>query len=235
MSDDDGISGTIIVSDFDETFSVGLEKNIEEAKKFMAEGNLFIIATGSSYQSYMKKLHGINFNASYIFSNHGALMTKDSKILYENCISKDIANNIYTEIMNKNYKSYFYCSKDVEMFSEVLDNTEKININLYTEEDAINFKKELLEKYGEHIHCYLMYGTMIEIVSKQASKIAAINKILELEHINKNNVYAVGDGYSDVEMIKEYNGYSMKESIPELKDIAIKDVNNVSELIDELL
>ena len=44
----------LIVSDYDETFSEDLKKNIKYANKFIKEGNLFVIATGSSYQSYIE-------------------------------------------------------------------------------------------------------------------------------------------------------------------------------------
>ena len=35
-------------------------------------------------------------------------------------------------------------------------------------------------------------------------------------------------------MVKDYNGYAMKESVKELKDIAIKEINSVSNLIEEI-
>ena len=35
-------------------------------------------------------------------------------------------------------------------------------------------------------------------------------------------------------MIKDYNGYAMNESVQELKNVAIEEINNVSELIEKI-
>ena len=48
----------------------------------------------------------------------------------------------------------------------------------------------------------------------------------------KEDIYTIGDGYSDIKMIKDYNGYAMKESVQELKESAIGQVNCVSELLE---
>ena len=58
---------------------------------------------------------------------------------------------------------------------------------------------------------------------------------MNLNNIDKNNVYTVGDGYSDIDMIKEFNGYGMKESINEIKNLAIGQVDSVSDLIKMII
>ena len=53
--------------------------------------------------------------------------------------------------------------------------------------------------------------------------------------LDKQNVYTIGDGQSDIEMIKEFNGYTMVNGIKELKEYSIKELNSVSELLKELI
>lgn len=142
----------LIVSDYDDTFSEDLDKNIEFANKFINDGNLFVIATGSSYQSYIDKLGENCFNPSYVIVNHGSLM----------------------------------------------------------------------------------YDVLIEIISSKASKIKAINKIIKLENLGKVNVYTIDDGYNDIEMIKEFNGFAIKNSVDALKKDSKKQVDSVYELIKEI-
>lgn len=76
---------------------------------------------------------------------------------------------------------------------------------------------------------------MIEIISSKANKAKAIKILIEhFSNLIYPNVYVIGDGYSDIEMIKEFNGYCMKESVIELKKIAKKEFASVSELIEEI-
>ena len=58
---------------------------------------------------------------------------------------------------------------------------------------------------------------------------------MKLENIDKNNVYTIGDGYSDIKMIENYHGSAMKESVQELKDVAEKEYDSVSKLIEDIM
>lgn len=81
---------------------------------------------------------------------------------------------------------------------------------------------------------HLMYDVLIEIISTKASKIKAINKIIKLKNLGKVNVYTIDDGYNDIEMIKEFNGFAIKNSVDALKKVFKKQVDSVYELIKEI-
>jgi len=53
--------------------------------------------------------------------------------------------------------------------------------------------------------------------------------------VDKSHVYTIGDCYSDIEMIRNFNGYWMEESVDELKALAKKKVASVSVLVNELM
>lgn len=221
----------LVVSDYDETFSEDLKKNIEYSKKFIEAGNLFVIATGSSYQSYIDKLDKNKFDASYVIVNQGSLIIKHGSVIYEEALTDELSKSIYNDIMDSNYDSYFYCNKDIRMSEDILNKTVKINVIFHNSKEAIDFKRKILEKYSNLVNCYLMYDVLIEITSIKTSKVKAINVIMELENIEKNNVYVIGDGYNDIQMIKEFNGYAIKNSVKELKKIAKNEIDSVYELI----
>ena len=54
-------------------------------------------------------------------------------------------------------------------------------------------------------------------------------------NILKENVSTIGDSYSDIEMIKDFNGYAMINAVDELKEISINEYESVSNLIDEII
>ena len=75
---------------------------------------------------------------------------------------------------------------------------------------------------------------IIDIVSKNAGKEKAINKLLQILNIEKEQVISIGDGRNDIDMIKEYNGYSMETAEEEVKEVASKIFKNISEALEYL-
>ncbi len=55
-----------------------------------------------------------------------------------------------------------------------------------------------------------------------------------MENIADNDVYTIGDGVNDVEMILKYNGYGMKNSSQVIYKVTSKFCNTVSELIENI-
>ena len=54
-------------------------------------------------------------------------------------------------------------------------------------------------------------------------------------HVNKKDVYVIGDSYNDYDMIKEYNGVAMTTSYPEILEIVNKTYSSVSDYIKDIL
>lgn len=90
-------------------------------------------------------------------------------------------------------------------------------------------------KYSDDVNSYYVTENSLEIISNKTNKSNAINLLIERLNILQENVYTIGDGYSDIEMIKDFNGYSMVNSVDELKQVAIKEYESVSNLIDEII
>ena len=61
-----------------------------------------------------------------------------------------------------------------------------------------------------------------------------IDKILDKEKIVKNNVYTIGDGINDIEMIRDYNGYRVRNSCKKLVSVTDRVIDNVSDLISRI-
>ena len=75
---------------------------------------------------------------------------------------------------------------------------------------------------------------IVDIVSKNAGKENAIKKILDILNIEKGQVVTIGDGRNDIEMIKEYNGYSMETEEEDVKKSASKIFESIADALGYL-
>ena len=109
-------------------------------------------------------------------------------------------------------------------------------LKLYIHDKAFEVKN-YIDKSCVNIKSYLVRDEdhyLVEVVSSEASKSLMIDKILDKEGIVKNNVYTIGDGINDIEMIRDYNGYRVRNSCKELVSVTDRVIDNVSDLISRI-
>ena len=75
----------------------------------------------------------------------------------------------------------------------------------------------------------------IEIISSNTDKSIAIQEIAKIENIKKNKIFTVGDSFNDLEMLKEFNGFCMKNSEELVKSKIEKTCTSVAEVIDKII
>ena len=230
----------LLVSDYDKTFYLNdydIEKNKSYVNKFINLGNMFVIATGRSYQDFHEKLDIYKFNYDYVILNHGStIIDKNNKILFNSPIPNEIISQIKNSLDLNNCINYFCCSGTLSRVNFEYKDITKINVKYNTKKEASEKVNYINNKYCDWVKSYLINEYSIEIISNKTNKAIAINCLIKyFNNINKNNVYVIGNGYSDIEMVKEFNGYCMIESIDELKKIAKKEYDSVSTLIEEIL
>lgn len=235
----------LIISDFDDTIYVNKKINenvIESIKNFRKNGNLFVIATGSSYTSFKEKINGYDLEYDYLIVNHGSTIFKNDIIVENKIIDKNTLKKIIERygLNNKNnyqeiIKSYFFSSSKEGLVEFDEPEITKVNIRFNNKE---TYEKELIyisENYQDKLNCYaLLYNNDIELISNKASKLIAIKAIIKLENIDKNNVFTIGDGNSDIEMIKAYNGYSVNNAIDKVKKVSKESFDSVATFIKKI-
>lgn len=229
----------MVVSDYDQTFYINdqdIEKNKTIVSKFVNLGNLFVIATGRSYLDFQSKLDLYHFSYNYVILNHGATIINNKNNILLNI---PIENNIPLEIkkdLELEKSSFYFCCSNLESrvdFSH--SDLTKINVK-YESYDVVMEKVEFINnKYKDYVKAYYVNNNSLEIISRNANKAKAISYIMNLENVIKENIYTIGDGYSDIEMIKKYNGYCMQNSIEELKKYAICEYHSVSNMIGDII
>lgn len=229
----------ILVSDYDQTFYKNeddIELNKNAVERFRKKGNVFIFATGRSYFDFHSKANMYNFDYDYVIINHGAtILDKNDNILANFSINDRIINNIKKDLQLEKSIKGFCCSKLESRVDFEHSCLTKINVEYNTKEEAMTINKLINNKYSNDVNSYYVAKNSLEIISNKTNKSKAINLLLERLNILQENVYTIGDGYSDIEMIKDFNGYAMVNSVNELKQIAKREYESVSDLIDEIM
>ena len=230
----------LLVSDYDQTFYLNdedIENNKIYVNKFIDLGNLFVIATGRSYLDFHDKLKIYKFNYNYAILNHGAtIIDKNNKVLFNTCISNEIVSQIQKDLSLSESINYFCCSEIDSRVTFEHENLTKINVKYSSKEYALDKANFINDKYGNYVKAYYVNTNSVEIISNKTNKAEAIYWLIRFcNNVNKANTYVIGDSYSDIEMVQEFNGYCMKDSVSKLKSIAIKEYDSVSSLIKEIL
>lgn len=232
----------IIFSDYDGTLDTSendITKNIETIQKFRNNGNLFVIATGRSYLDLKRKLDLYPIPFDYLILNHGGvILDKNEKVIDACLIPKNIGIEILDTVKsNENIERIILFDIMRKDIKDVSDELTKIMLEMKDEESARFLSKTINKNYKEIVKSYVITtkrNYLVEIISINTDKGKAIEKILEIENIDNNNVYPIGDGDNDVEMILKYNGYGMKHSEQSVYKATNKLCNNVAELIEKL-
>jgi len=94
----------MLVADYDGTFYLNdedIKGNIEAVNKFRKNGNLFVIATGRSYQDFMNVTKDRAIEYDYLILNAGTcILDNDGKYLDVKYIGHDTVKSIYNELIN---------------------------------------------------------------------------------------------------------------------------------------
>lgn len=228
----------LLVSDYDQTFYINdedIEKNKIAVNEFRKKGNIFVIATGRSYADFMKKKNQYNIECDYLIINHGAtILDQKDNIIFNEKIPNEILESLKLDLHIENSERNFCCSILESRVDFEYKNLTKIHVKYNDSEYSNKILKKLEEKYNGCINAYLVSGNSIEIISKNANKSKAIKLLSKEIEIGQEKIYTIGDGYSDIEMVKDYNGYAMKESVDELKNVALEGIDSVSDLIRKI-
>lgn len=228
----------LLVSDYDQTFYINdedIEKNKMAVNEFRKKGNIFVIATGRSYYDFMKKKNKYNIEYDYLIINHGAtILDQKDNIIFNEKIPNEILESLKLDLHIENSERNFCCSILESRVDFEYKNLTKIHVKYNDSEYSNKILKKLEEKYNGCINAYLVSGNSIEIISKNANKSKAIKLLSKEIEIGQEKIYTIGDGYSDIEMVKNYHGYAMKESVDELRNVALEEIESVSDLIRKI-
>lgn len=247
----------LLASDYDGTLKVNNLVTIQDKaaiQNFRANGNLFGLITGRSLGMIRYEIELEQLELDFIICNNGGVAYNES---YKVIFREDIDSRIFHQILAK-YKSRssvigasdgnrfsVFKSIDVpkrENFNEILDpqliSSEKLLENEIfnsmfivgkNNDTTLEIMNEIEEEFGRYISCHFNNGTL-DINARTVSKEKGVQTISK--HFNADKIIVVGDGYNDISMIREFNGYVMSWAPDEVKKASNKFVNSVSEVIE---
>ncbi len=229
----------LLASDYDDTFNLtreGLSENIRSVEKFRQAGNLFVIATGRGYSDFKWIREDFGVEYDMLILDHGSLILDPlDNVIFSNTIPDATVMQIKEDLKLEKSRRAF-CTSGFEGRADFdRGNILKINASYIDPSDAEDVLRTVKEKYSNEVNAYLIPSDTVEIITKNSGKEVAIEWLCRHLEVSPDNVYTVGDGYTDINMIKKYNGYTVPNSVAPLKEAAQDIVESVSELIERIM
>lgn len=223
----------LLASDYDGTLKydkINLQLNIKAVQEFMQNGNIFAIVTGRCFESIKKEIDTYNIPYDYLSCNNGlVLFDNNDKLICSSFLHPKVLKLICERANNygaKNIIFYNEYGKTIE-----LNNIVELLLTFDSINNAVSFKGFITTELN-NIKCYI-FGKNI-ILGKALTKADAINAIKNIENIDVNDIYTVGDYKNDIEMLQKYNGYKMFSSYPKLWGKGLPTTMQVHRLIKKI-
>ncbi|MEG0856791.1 MAG: Cof-type HAD-IIB family hydrolase [Terrisporobacter sp.] len=240
------------------------KEDIDAIVKLKDRGYKFIISTGrgiKSIEEVFSKHPEVKYD--YIVGCNGSIvLDKNRNIVHEAYISNEIGGDLLKDFIdedkccthfeseNENYLVDPVNTEDVSEFmnhfKEVISKEDTLNgnrkysmISLFARDKCVKraqlVRDKIADKYGDKLEAF-RNQYFIDIAPKGCSKGAGINKVLELDGGNVDNLYTIGDSLNDISMFKiTKNSFTFNNAEESVKVEANNYVDTVEECIDRIL
>lgn len=225
----------ILASDFDETIYFEKDENqtknnVEAIKNFTLNGNIFCIITGRNYTSIKPLLNEYNIKYSYLICEDGAKIFNNMDYCIDTTyLSKEEIKKI-SEILEELECNYYL--DDGYNKTEYLEDVVKIVVKCQDEKEKEEIVKYIKERIDIHIYASRYH---VNIINKTVNKRNSLIKLMDLEKLNINDLYVIGDNDNDYEMLKTFNGAVVKKHHKILDDLNKKEYDSLKNYIEELM
>ena len=225
----------ILASDFDETIyflddEEKNKKNAEAIRNFISQGNIFCIITGRNYTVLKQLLKEENIPYSYLICEDGAKIFNNVDYCLDTILLEENEVKEIVKILEEEKCDYYL--DDGYNKTEYYKDCVKIVVNCTDEDDKERLVKIIKEKIDIHIYAS---RTHVNIIHKTVNKENALKKLFNIEHLDYNKLYVIGDNDNDYEMIKTFNGVVVKHHHKKLDKLNTKEYESLSEYIEELM
>ncbi len=225
----------ILASDFDNTiyFLDNEERNKRNAFKineFISNGNIFCIITGRNYADLKKYLKKYNILYTYLVCDDGAKIFNSVDYCLDT-INLDKLTIEKTIKILENINADYYLDDGYNK-TENMSDCVKIVVNCIDEKEKERIVQLVKDKIDVHIYAS---RTHVNIIEKSVNKEHALKRLFNIENLDYNKLYVIGDNDNDYEMLKTFNGAVIKEHHTKLNELKKEEYNELNEYIDKLL
>lgn len=235
----------------------------EKVEKLHQAGHLFAFNTGRNYEEALRSTNKLDLYYDYLVLNNGAhIVDRNDQELFKRVISKQAGIDIIEHCLKyDDMWIYFYDGKktlgylrgQTYIYDEVgrsivtnehdfikeYPNVEEFDIIAINQDnqqidEVLKIQKYIDEHYADEAH-----GTLnmhyLDITPSGCTNGTGISNLVSL--LNEDVVsYAIGDSYNDISMFEHADhGYTFNRADELIKKHSDKQVDYLSELIDEML
>lgn len=224
----------IVVSDLTDFLSFEqINKNVDAINDFVKRGNIFILATNKAMNYLAEDLSMINLDCEYYICNNGAVIfDRYFNVVYRKDLKQELVRPIYNMLLDDDNILEAY----VDTSHGYVKDTTKCANGLIARPYDTNKAKILLDKISRkypEVHGHVDDACM-SIINVAVSKASAVDYLIHSYNYNKDDIVVTGVDVNDFELLQNYSGYTFKNSIEDLKNISIKTINDIKELIEEI-
>lgn len=197
-----------LVSDFDGTlYDDNFLNNLKSVRKFMNDNNIFVIATGRTFQNIKAKTQELNIPYDYLICSDGAaIYDKGDNLIYNKYLDKKIKEDIIQDLKNDKRVKTIMLDDNNDLISNIEVDTSRILVKTYNDFDYADIINQLRQTYS----LLKIYKSPNWINISYETKDVAISYLEKI--ISPSKLYVVGDSDNDIEMIEKYDGYIMKKN-----------------------
>ncbi len=195
----------LLVSDYDKTIEIERifrkpyipKGTIPRIRKFMSEGNMFMIATSRPYNSIIEEIYEHDIPYDFVSTLNGSIIhDNDGNVLYSKEMMKLDIENLYKT---------FKCIEKIELIkNKDRDLYYIFKTKLFTSSKELI---ERLEKNGFNVQSWFM--NTYNIVHGYSNKIDSIKFLQKELEISNNDIITIGDSSDDLQMIKDYYSFGI--------------------------
>lgn len=226
---------SLIVSDYDGVIKNKdnldeLVENIELLKAFIGFRVGVMVSTGRLFESMFKEITDFEIPLNFLSCANGNVLFDDCfKLLWKTEVSSQIVQELkpyYNRILSIEAKDEYGITtskKAVEYFIQIEENiqTRREIINLLLCSSLFDYCTEDASKFKIHIFNF-------------SNKVRTIEIIRKLINLSRDNIYTIGDGPNDIEMIKMYNGFVLGGSIKDYETFALQKYESFKPFIKDV-
>lgn len=237
----------IFATDMDHTFlddNSQLPENVQDLiDEINASGSMFIAASGRTLTNLQYKYQDVKGDISFI-SDNGAILYHKEEIIYINSIKEaDVVDTItkfrkmkdativvitptmsYVDSVHDSHHDFLYeYYNQIKIVDDIMDYTKDVIkiTTLSPTHSHENYLNHVENKLSDNVYGVKAGSVWIDVMNVGISKAVALQKIMDMYHINRDEVVAFGDYYNDLEMIKlaKY-GYAVENAPDDIKKSA---------------
>ena len=247
----------ILGSDYDGTLNWGgvTPAKLAAIEKWQKAGNKFGIVSGRGNdfgKELLRQYPTLKFDF-FAGCNGGYIMSANGSILYEaRCADVsvlDLAADLFAwgcPYIHVNGAQYVCAVEKLENGPTYVEESKiclieklptyhyfnQVSVQLESVEQSAAMVQKIQEKYGKWLNP-LQNGICIDIVPVGVDKAQGMYRVMEFFGGKYDDVITVGDNVNDIDMIREFRSYAMRNGVAKVKDLAFGIVNDVTEIFEK--